>query len=139
MSGLQGFFSKFLMGGTQNFRSPSDVGGLAKKIPTEAKTAHLMQNKAIFCYFKHEIQLFKVLLSLKVVNFDTKMYPNFFKFLGTNLGWGGGGGQALVQKRGQVSDGGELAKFLPDGGTPSLPRKKTLVCPDTDGLTTQEG
>ena len=45
------FFSKFLMGGTQNFRSPSvpdgdevGWGGLVKKIPTEAKTAHLMQN-----------------------------------------------------------------------------------------------
>ena len=49
----QGFFSKFLMGGgTQNFRSPSvpdgdEVGwggGTCKKNPTEAKTAHLMQN-----------------------------------------------------------------------------------------------
>ena len=48
----QGFFSKFLMGGTQNFRSPlvpdgDEVrwgGGLGKKNPTEAKTAHLMQN-----------------------------------------------------------------------------------------------
>ena len=36
----------------------------------------------------------------------------------------------------QVSDGG-LAKFLPDGGTPSPPRKKTLVFPaylDKGGL-----
>ena len=43
----QGFFSKFLMGGTQNFRSPlgtkSDGGGTCEKNPTEAKTAHLMQ------------------------------------------------------------------------------------------------
>ena len=73
-----------------------------------------------FCYPKHEIQLFKVLLSLKVFK--------FFKYLGTNLG-GGGGGQALVQKRGQVFGwgGGGLTKFSPDGGTPSpLPRKKTL-------------
>ena len=66
-----------------------------------------MQNKTIFCYFKHEIQLFKVLLSLKGVKFDTKIYFNFFKFLGTNLGGGGGGGQALVQKWGQVLDGGD--------------------------------
>ena len=41
------------MGGTQNFRSPTGTkseggGNLRKKIPTEAKTAHLMQNKAIF-------------------------------------------------------------------------------------------
>ena len=47
-----GFFSKFLMRGAQNFRSPSVIdrdkvgwgGGLAKKNPTEAITAHLMQN-----------------------------------------------------------------------------------------------
>ena len=64
---LQGFFSKFLMGGTQNFWSPSvpdgdkSDGGTWKKNLTEAKTAHLMQNKPIFCCFKHEIQLLKVL------------------------------------------------------------------------------
>ena len=48
----QGFFSKFLMGGTQNFRSPlvpdgDEVGwggGTCKKNSTEAITAHLMQN-----------------------------------------------------------------------------------------------
>ena len=47
----QGFFSKFLMGGTQNFRSPSGTdgdevgwGGTCEKNPTKAKTAHLMQN-----------------------------------------------------------------------------------------------
>ena len=47
----QGFFSKFLMGGTQNFRSPSvpdgdEVrwGGTCEKNQTEAKNAHLMQN-----------------------------------------------------------------------------------------------
>ena len=47
----QGFFSKFLMGGTRNFRSPSvpdrdevGWGGTCEKNPTEAKTAHLMQN-----------------------------------------------------------------------------------------------
>ena len=57
-------------------------------------------------------------MSFKVVKFDTKMYLNFLKFSGTNLGWGG---QALVQKRGQVSDGGGLAKFLPDGGDPPVP------------------
>ena len=40
---------------------------------------------------------------------------------------GGGGRQALVQKQGQVSDGG-LAKFLLDGGTPSPPGKNTAMC-----------
>ena len=60
-------------------------------------------------------------MSLKVVKFDTKILFKFFKFSGTNLGWGG---QALVQKRGQVSDGGGLAKFSPDGGPPVPPGKK---------------
>ena len=71
---------------------------------------------------KHEIQLSKVLLSLKVVKFDKKMYLNFSNFWGRTYA----GGQALVQKWGQVSDGGGggLAKFLLDGGTPSPPRKK---------------
>ena len=44
-----------------------------------------------------------------------------------NLGWGGG--QALVQKRGQVSDGGgDWQNFRRMGGTPPVPppRKKTL-------------
>ena len=106
---MQGFFSKFLMGGPQNLWSPSGTygdkdgwGGLRKN-PTEAKTVHLMQNKAIFCCFRHEIQLLKVLLSLKVVEFDTKMYLNFSNFwrrtpagggtslgpkMGTSVGWG---------------------------------------------------
>ena len=37
-----------------------------------------------------------------------------------NLGWGG---QALVQKRGQVSDGG-IDKISPDGGDPPVPPAK---------------
>ena len=48
---MQGFFSKFLMGGLKIFRpsqSPmgtkSDGGGTCEKNPTEAETAHLMQN-----------------------------------------------------------------------------------------------
>ena len=74
---------------------------------------------------KHEIQLFKVLLSLKVVKFHTKMYLNFSNFRGQTSA---GGGQALVQKRGQVSDGGDWQNFRRMGGPPqSPPRKKTLV------------
>ena len=98
-------------------------GGTCKKNPTEAETAHLMQNEAIFCYLKHEIQLFKVLLSLKVVKFDTKMYFNFSNFRGqTSAGWGG---QALVQKRGQVSDGGDWQNFCQMGGG-TAPKGKNL-------------
>ena len=42
----------------------------------------------------------------------------FFKFSGTNLGWGG---QALVQKRGQVSDGGDWQNFCRMGDPPVPP------------------
>ena len=49
----------------------------------------------------------------------------FLKFSGTNLSWGG---QALVQKRGQVSDGGGgIGKIVAGWGDPPVPpRKKTL-------------
>ena len=47
----QGFFSKFLMGGTSKFSVPVESptgtksdGGTCEKKQTEAKTAHLMQN-----------------------------------------------------------------------------------------------
>ena len=39
-----------------------------------------------------------------------------------NLGWGGG--QALVPKREQVSDGGDWQKFYRDWGTPQSPQEK---------------
>ena len=98
-------------------------GGDLQKNPTEAKTAHLMQNLAIFCYFKHEIQLFKVLLSLKVVKFDTKMYLNFSNFRGRTSA---GGDKPWSKNGDKCQMGGGLAKFLPDGGTPqSPPGKKT--------------
>ena len=51
------------------------------------------------------------------------MYLNFSIFLGRTSA---GGGQALVPKRGQVSDGGGLAKFLPDGGPPVPPGKNPV-------------
>ena len=62
-----------------------------------------------------------------MVKFDTKMYLNFSNFRGRASA---GGGQALVQKRGQVSDGGGgIGKiFAGWGGPPSPPpRKKTLL------------
>ena len=41
----QGFFSKFLMGGLKILTgTKSDGGGTCEKNPTEAETAHLMQN-----------------------------------------------------------------------------------------------
>ena len=58
---LAGFFLWIFDGGPQNFQSPSvsdgdEVGwgggwGDLRKNQTEAKTAHLMQNKAIFLLF----------------------------------------------------------------------------------------
>ena len=51
------------------------------------------------------------------------MYLNFSNFRGRTSA---GGGQALVQKRGQVSDGGggDWQNFRRMGGPPSSPRKK---------------
>ena len=46
----------------------------------------------------------------------------FFKFLGTNLGWG----EKPWSKNGDKCRMGGLAKFSPDGGPPSPPREKTL-------------
>ena len=65
-----------------------------------------------------------VLFSLKVVKFDTKMYLNFRG----GASAGGGGEQALVQKRGQALDGG-LTKILPDGGPPVPPWKNPVQYP----------
>ena len=82
----------------------------------------LMQDQAIFCYFRHEIQL--VLLSLKVVKFETKMNLNFSHFWGRTSA---GGNKPWSKKRGQVSDGRGLTIFLPDGGTPQSPQEKILL------------
>ena len=60
--------------------------------------------------------MFKVLLSLKVVKFDTKMYLNFSNFGGQISA--GGGGNKPWSKNGDKCRMGGLAKFLPDGGTP---------------------
>ena len=97
------------------------MGGLNEKksdwsqnCPPNAKLGH-------FCYFKHNIQLFKVLLSLKVVKFHTKMYSNFSNFWGRTLA---GGGTSLGPKTGTSVGWGELTKFLPNGGTPSPSREK---------------
>ena len=95
-------------GGTQKFSSPS--GGLAKKNPTEAKTD-------IFCYSKHEIQLLKVLLSLKVLKFDTKMYLKFSNFRGRTSA----GGTSLGPKTGTSVGWGGIDKIFTDGGTPPVP------------------
>ena len=69
--------------------------------------------------------LFKVLLSLKVVKFDTKNVFKFFKFSGMNLGWKG---TSLGPKMGTMSMG-ELTKFLPDGEPPQSLQEKTLPTP----------
>ena len=60
-------------------------------------------------------------MSLKVVKFDTKMYLDFSHFQG-QTSTGGGGGQALVQKWGQVSDGG-IDNIFAGWGTPIPPGK----------------
>ena len=49
------------------------------------------------------------------------MYLNFSNFRGRTSA---GGGQALVPKRGQVSDGGDWQNFRRMGGTPQSPQEK---------------
>ena len=72
---------------------------------------------------KHEIHLFKVLLSLKVVKFDTKMYLNFSNFRGRTSA---GGGDKPWSKNGDKCRMGDWQNFRRMGGPPSPPRKKTL-------------
>ena len=100
--------------------------------------------RPFFCYFKHEIRLFKVLLSLKVVKFDTKIYFNFFRGrilaggtslgpkTGTSVGWEGGLTKFLpppspsTRKKTLEAVGPSLSKFLKvrPGGTPYLKRQR---------------
>ena len=70
---------------------------------------------------------FLQLFELKSSQIWHKNAFKFFKFLGSNLGWGG---QALVQKRGQVSDGGgDWQNFRRMGGPPvPPPGKNPVVC-----------
>ena len=63
----------------------------------------------------HEIQVFKVLLSLKVVNFDTKMYLNFSNFRGRTSA---GGGTSLGPKTGTSVRWGDWQNFCRMGGPP---------------------
>ena len=90
---------------------------LRKKNPTEAKTAHLMQNNAIFAISSMKYSFLKVLLSLKVVKFDTKMYLDEPRR--------GGGGDKPWSKNWDKCRMGGLTKFSPDGGSdPQFPQEK---------------
>ena len=123
--------------GTQNFWSPSvpdrdelgwGRGRLAKKkkkksdwsqnCPLNAKLGH-------FCYFKHEIQLFKpeVLLSLTEVKFDTKMYLNFSNFREQTSA--GVGDKPWSKNRDMCRMGDKIS---PDRGDPQVLQEKTLHC-----------
>ena len=112
----------------------SDGGGgtCKKKIRLKPKLPTSCKIRPFFAILSMKYSfLLKVLLSLKVVKFDTKNVFKFFIFLGTNLGWGG---QTLVQKRGQVSDRGGIGKIFAGWGEPPSPpfRKKpcsTIVVP----------
>ena len=72
----------------------------------------------MFRCFGHEIQLFKVVSSLKVVRIYVKMYLNFQNFQGQ---MSGGGGQALVGKWGRVPDGGGIDQIFVNWGDPPVP------------------
>ena len=86
-------------------------GGTYEKNPTEAKTAHLLNAKL------GHFLLFGT-FELKSSQIWHKNVFKFFKFSGTNLGWGG---TSLGPKMGTSVGWGGLAKFSPDGGTPPVP------------------
>ena len=52
------------------------------------------------------------------------MYLNFSNFWGRTSAGGGGGGGKPWSKNGDKCQMGGLAKFLPDGGNPSVPPGK---------------
>ena len=84
---------------------------------------------SFFCYFKHEIQLFKVLLSLKLVKFDTKMYLNFSNFRGQTSA---GGDKPWSENGDKCRMGGGIGKIFARWGTPSPPRKKPCLLSTLD-------
>ena len=128
-----GFFSKFLMGGGElkTFgprRSPkgtkSDGGGNLRKKSDWSQNCLLNAKLGHFLLFLAWNTAFYGTFELKSSQIWHKNVFKFFKFSGTNLCWGW---QALVQKRGQVSDrGGDWQNFRRMGGPPSPPQEKNL-------------
>ena len=126
----QGFFSKFLMGGDSKFSVPvgprwgrSRMGGgdLRKKsdwsqnCPLNAKLAH-------FLLFWAWNTAFKCTFQLKSGQIWHKNVFKFFKFSGTNLGWGG---DKPWSKNGDKCQMGGIGKiFAGWGGPPQSPPGK---------------
>ena len=120
------------MGGLKIFGPRDEVGWgegtTCEKNLTKAKTAHLCKIRPFFAILSMKYSFLKVLLSLKVVKFGTKMYLNFSNFGGTNLSWGGD--KPWSKNRDKCRMGG-LTKFRRMGGPP-VPKEKTpsalLLC-----------
>ena len=91
-----------IAGGGRDLRKKSDW---SQNCPLNAKLGHFL------------------LLSLKVVKFDTKMYLNFSNFRGRTSA----GGTSLGPKRGTSVGWGDFTKFSLDGGTGESPQEKP--CP----------
>ena len=64
------------------------------------------------------MQLFKVLLSLKVVKFDTKMYLNFSNFRGRTSA---GGDKPWSKNGDKCQMGGGIGKIFAGWGDPPVP------------------
>ena len=105
-------------------RSRMGEGGTYEKKSNWSRNCPPNAKLGLFCYFKHEIQLFKVLLSLKVVKFDTKMYLNFSNF----WGWTSAGGSSLGPKMGTRVRWGDWQNFcwMGDPISPPPGKKRTL-------------
>ena len=114
------FSLNFWQGGTSKFFVPESGGGgdlqksdWSRNCPPNAK------HRPFFAILSMTIQLFKVLLSLKVLKFDTKMYLKFSNFRGRRGG-------------GETSLGPKTWDKCRMGGPPRPPGKKpcmnTLYC-----------
>ena len=95
-------------GGTQNIWDEVGWGDLGRKFDW-SQNCPPNEELGLFCFFKHEIQLFKVLFSLKVVKFDTKMYLYFSNFQGRTSA--GGRGTSLGPKTGDKCQMGDWQNF----------------------------
>ena len=118
----QVFFCKFFHGGNMYFfpsRTKSDEGGTWKKILTEAPKPPKLNLRNFWC-FKHEMQLFKVVSSIKVVKIYTK-YTKIVKIFGDKCRFKGTGSGRKMRMSARWR---RLTKFLPTEGTPGPHQEK---------------
>ena len=95
-------------------------GGLMKKIRLKPKLPTYCKIRPFFAILSMKYSFLRY-FELKSSRIWHKNVFKFFKFSGTNLGWGG---DKPWSKNGDKCRMGGLAKFSPDGGTPQSPPEK---------------